>query len=188
METDVVPERNILCDAQINIQAFFANVYGCVDNLAWVLVYEKGLEKQFNRTEVGLRAKHGKVRSTLSSEFQAYLTTLDPWFEYLVEYRDAVAHRIPLYVPPGGVKPNNVDAYNDLERKIQQALYVKFDGFEYEGLRAEQEKLLTYQPLITHSLVETKAHYAFHVQMVVDFMTIDEMGWKVLEELNLAKP
>jgi hypothetical protein len=24
------------------------------------------------------------------------------------------------------------------------------------------------QPLITHSLVDTKAHYAFHVQMVVD--------------------
>jgi hypothetical protein len=32
-ETEI-PSRNILFDAQINIQAFFANVYGSIDNLA----------------------------------------------------------------------------------------------------------------------------------------------------------
>src|SRR5258705_3509371 len=38
------------------------------------------------------------------------LSKLDTWFEYLVEYRDALAHRIPLYIPPGGVRPALVDA------------------------------------------------------------------------------
>ena len=33
-ETDVVPDRNVLSDARINIQAFVANVYGVIDNLA----------------------------------------------------------------------------------------------------------------------------------------------------------
>jgi hypothetical protein len=188
METEIVPERDILLDTAINIQAFYANVYGCIDNLAWVWVYEKGLDKQFNRTEVGLRAKHGKVRATLSTDFQSYLVTLDEWFGYMAEYRDAVAHRIPLYVPPGGVKTANVDAYNELERKIQQALYVQFDGVAYERLRAEQEKLVTYQPIITHSYIETTARFAFHVQMVVDFMTVDELGEKMLDELGINRP
>jgi len=188
MVTEIVPERNVLYDAQINIQSFYANVYGCVDNLAWVWVYEKGLDGKINRNKVGLRAKHKEIRSKLSPEFQAYLVKLDPWFEYLVEYRDAVAHRIPLYVPPGGIKPDNVDAYNELERKIQHALYVSFDGYEYERLRVEQEKLTVYQPLIAHSFVETTARYAFHVQMVVDFMTVDEIAEKLLDELGINRP
>jgi hypothetical protein len=183
-ETEDVPERNVLHDAQINIQAFFANVYGCVDNLAWVWVHERGLEKKIGRMRVGLRAKHIELRATLSEEFQAYLQSLDRWLDYVIEYRDALAHRIPLYIPPGGVQPKNVDAYNDLSRRKTEALYVKYDGYEYERLSSEQEKLLIFQPLITHSVTETTAHFAFHVQMLADFLTIEEIGYKMLNELD----
>jgi hypothetical protein len=183
-ETSDVPNRNVLSDAQINIQAFCANVYGCIDNLAWVWVYERGLDKKISRNRVGLRAKHTEVRVTLSDRFQAYITNLDPWLEYQIEYRDALAHRIPLYVPPGGVPTKNIDAYNDLSRRMTEALYVKNDGFEYERLSAEQEKLLVFHPLITHSVKETTAQFAFHVQMLADFHTVEEMGYKMLAELT----
>ncbi|MGY4500766.1 hypothetical protein ACVWYH_004697 [Bradyrhizobium sp. GM24.11] len=188
MDTEHVPEKNVLHDAQINIQSFFANVYGCVDNLAWIWVYEKGLDRKIRRNSVGLRAKHTEVRSTLSVGFQDYLVKLDPWLEYIIEYRDALAHRIPLYVPPGGVPTKHVDAYNSLERGIQEALYVRGDPYEYERLSAEQNKLLVFQPLISHSMTETTARFAFHVQMVVDFLTVDEMGNKMLDELGPARP
>jgi hypothetical protein len=147
-------------------------VYGCIDNLAWVWVHEKGLDSKIRRNSVGLRAKHTEVRSTLSVGFQDYLVKLDPWLDYIIEYRDALAHRIPLYVPPGGVPVRHVDAYNTLELGIQQALYVRGDPYEYERLLAEQNKLLVFQPLISHSVTETTAHFAFHEQMVVDFMTV----------------
>jgi len=188
MDTEHVPDKNVLHDAQINIQSFFANVYGCVDNLAWVWVYEKGLDSKIRRNSVGLRAKHTEVRSTLSAGFQDYLAKLDPWLDYIIEYRDALAHRIPLYVPPGGVPVRHVDAYNTLERGIQEALYVRGDAYEYERLLAEQNKLLVFQPLISHSITETTAHFAFHAQMVVDFITVDEMGNKMLDELGLTCP
>lgn len=178
-----IPERSVLHDAQINIQAFFANVYGCVDNLAWVWVHERGLTK-IPRNRVGLRAKHTELRATLSGDFQEYLRKLDPWLEYLIEYRDALAHRIPLYIPAGGVPTKNVDEYNALSQQIVHALYVRNDGPEYERLSAEQEKLLVFQPLITHSVTETTAHFAFHVQMPTDFLTVEEMGYKMLNELN----
>ena len=141
-ETDVIPDRNLLDDAQINIQAFVANVYGAIDNLAWIWLYERGLDTKIHRTRVGLRAKHTDLRATFSDSFRAYLQKIDPWLEYQIEYRDALAHRIPLYVPPGVVKPKDADAYNDLSRRMTEALYVKRDGFEYERLSAEQEKLL----------------------------------------------
>jgi hypothetical protein len=186
MDTEHVPDKNVLHDAQINIQSFFANVYGCVDNLAWVWVYEKGLDGKIRRNNVGLRAKHTEVRSTLSAGFQDYLVKLDAWLDYIIEYRDALAHRIPLYVPPGGVPTRHVNAYNALEQDIQEALYVRGDAYEYERLLAEQNKFVIFQPLISHSITETTAHFAFHVQMVVDFMTVDEMGNKMLDELGLT--
>jgi hypothetical protein len=58
------------------------------------------------------------------------------------------------------------------------------DGFAYQPLTEEQEKLLVFQPLITHSITETTARYAFHVQMLVDLMTVEEIGRKFLDELN----
>lgn len=188
MDTEHVPDKDVLSDAQINIQSFFANVYGCVDNLAWVWVHEKGLDSKIRRNSVGLRAKHTEVRSTLSVGFQNYLVNLDPWLDYIIEYRDALAHRIPLYVPPGGVPVRHVDAYNTLERDIQEALFVRGDGYEYDRLVAEQNKLLVFQPLIAHSITETTARFAFHVQMVVDFLTVDKMGNKMLDELALTRP
>jgi hypothetical protein len=147
-------------------------------------VHEKGWAGKIHRNRVGLRAQNRELRATFSDTLRAYLQSLDPWLEYVIEYRDALAHRIPLYIPPGGVQPKNVDVYNDLSCRMTEALYVKHDGFEYQRLSAEQERLLVFQALITHSVTETTAHYPFHVQMPTDFFTIEELGYKMLNELS----
>jgi len=183
-ETEEIPNRQVLHDAQINVQAFFANVYGSLDNLAWVWVHERGLESTIQRNRVGLRVQNTEVRSTLSAAFQEYLENRDEWMEHIIEYRDALAHRIPLYIPPGGVPTRNVDAYNDLAGRMQEALYVRWDPPEYERLSAEQERLLVFQPVITHSTRETTAHFPFHAQMIADFLTVEEIGYKMLDELK----
>jgi hypothetical protein len=178
-----VPVKNRLYDAQINIQAFVANAYGSADNLAWIWIFERGLEKEISRKQVGLRKHHTEVRSRLGPELRQYLEHLDPWFEYLVEYRDALAHRIPLYIPPGAVLTKNIDAYNALMVGMNAAIN-RFDSSEYERLSEEQSKLFVFQPLITHSITETTAHYAFHAQLIADFLTIEELGLKMLDELR----
>ncbi|WIW43862.1 hypothetical protein ML401_20300 [Bradyrhizobium sp. 62B] len=183
--TETIPGRPVLYDAQINVQAFFANVYGSVDNLAWIWVHERGLQA-IPKSRVGLRVQNTEVRATLSTTFQNYLKSRDEWFEHVIEYRDALAHRIPLYIPPGGVPTRNVDAYNDLTRRMNDALYVVGDPYEYERLSAEQDQLLIFQPMITHSVRETTAHYPFHVQMLADFLTVEEFGYTMLDELQLA--
>jgi hypothetical protein len=181
-ETEEIPNRQVLHDAQINVQAFFANVYGSLDNLAWVWVYERELDIQRNR--VGLRVQNTELRATFSEAFQKYLIGRDEWMEHVIEYRDSLAHRIPLYIPPGNVQTKNLEAYNELSGRIQQALYVNWSPSEYQELAAEQEKLLVFQPVITHSVRETTAHCPFHVQMIADFLTVEEFGYKMLDELK----
>jgi hypothetical protein len=176
-----IPSKAILYDAQINTQSAIGNTYGCVDNLAWVWVHERGIAVE--RKEVGLRAHHRKVRNSFSAEFRSYLESLDKWFAYLVEYRDAFAHRIPLYIPPGGVLKKDRDAAQELENRKAAALNA-FDPHEYERLNTEQMKLFVFQPLICHSYSEMVAPCAFHPLLIVDFLTVEELGEKMLAELG----
>ena len=181
-----VPSRNRLHDAQINIHGFLANAYGCIDNLAWVWVHERRLTTKIKPLQVGLRAKHASVRQSLSLEFQEYLGTLDKWFEYLVEYRDALAHRIPPYVAPGSVRPKDVDAHNELQRKMDNALN-RLQPEEYQRLLAEQSQLFIFQPMMCHSFNEASGTIRFHPQILADFHTVEEIALKMLKELRQAR-
>jgi hypothetical protein len=68
-----VPAKSKLYDVQMNIQAFVTNLYGSVDNRAWLWVHERSLSEKIPRSHVGLRKRHTALRSSLSDEFQAYL-------------------------------------------------------------------------------------------------------------------
>lgn len=178
-----VPARNLLYDLQINIQACIANLYGCIDNLAWVWVYEQGLDKRITRNRVGLRRHNTEVRASLSAAFREKLQSYDDWLDYLIDFRDALAHRIPLYVPPGNVPSRHVEQYNALAASMTKAIS-RFDADEYEKLNAEQSKLLIFQPMMTHSVTETKKLYPFHVQLLADFATIEELAMMMLKDLS----
>jgi hypothetical protein len=178
-----IPSKTRLHDAQINIQAALGNTYGCVDNLAWVWVHERGLAQRVDRRQVGLRKHNKAVRDTLSAEMRTYLDSLEGWFEYLVDYRDALAHRIPVYIPPGGARPKDHDKAKELEERKTAALKA-LRPYEYERLNAEQMKLFVFQPLVCHSLTEMPAPFAFHPQLISDFLTIEQLGEKMLAELS----
>lgn len=77
-----VPAKTKLYDTQINLQAFVANAYGSVDNLAWIWVHERGLVYDVKPRQVGLRSHNTQVRSSFSSEFQAYLDGIEGWFAF----------------------------------------------------------------------------------------------------------
>ena len=73
-----VPSRDRLSDATINIQAFVFNVFGAVDNLAWIWVTEAALTKKdgwLTCQTVGLASAqiHKYVRNSLPVEFRNIL-------------------------------------------------------------------------------------------------------------------
>jgi hypothetical protein len=187
LERISIPNMDELSDAAINIQAFVFNVFGCVDNLAWVWVLEKHVVKtngaELNQNQVGLRVGNTRVRESFSSEFQAYLAGLDDWFAYQENYRHALAHRIPLYIPQYNVHPDNEVAHQSLGEQATAALN-RLDTTEYNRLSAEQEALGTFSPQMTHSFSEALGVVFFHPQLLADFATVHELGQKMLIELN----
>jgi len=51
------------------------------------------------KMETGLGPKCKSVRASFTPETQAYLSELDDWFVHIVDFRDALSHRIALYIP-----------------------------------------------------------------------------------------
>jgi hypothetical protein len=172
-------------DAEINIQAFLFNTFAATDNLAWIWVGERNITKpdgtELAQSQVGLRKQ--RIRESFAAEFLAYLETLDAWFGHLENFRHALAHRIPLYIPPYMIDPKDEKAYRDLEAAMNAAMG-RYDFEEYERLSAAQKKLAFFRPWMTHSFSEKSKNVVFHAQLLADFNTIDELGRKMLEELG----
>jgi hypothetical protein len=162
-DREEIPKRDVVVDAAIAIQAFTMNAFGCLDNIAWVLVYEKGIKgkggKELERLEVGLGKKN--VRDSLSKEFHAFLDGKQDWFGNLINFRDSLAHRIPLYIPPYVVPKPNIPKYNELEKAKWQEP-AKSDPVEYEKVKVAQLALCQFVPGMTHSIFEQSPQIEFH--------------------------
>ncbi len=186
-ERTALPTANELADAVINIQAFVFNVFGSIDNLAWIWVQERSITNPdgtpLNRTRVGLTAKNEIVRASFSKEFRDYLVGLDEWICHLEDFRHALAHRIPLYIPPSVISTNDEGTYRELEVRKSDA-FQKHDFAEYERLTAAQDALGKFMPWMTHSFEEKAKPVVFHAQLLADFNTVDELGLKMLAELK----
>ena len=168
-------------DLSINLQSFVLNVFGSLDNVAWIWVKEKSLD--FNRGEVGLKPKYKKLRNTFSPEFKAYVSKFDDWFQYLENYRDALAHRIPLYVPPFSLTKEGTARYQELEKQMMEALLAhRFE--EYEVLKQEQANLGIFYPWMTHSFIEEAKPVVFHAQILADWATVVDIANTFYNELN----
>lgn len=95
-------DYDVRYDVTIFLQSISINISGYLDNLAWVYVHEKGVCYKRN-TDIGFFSLIDK--NLFPSEFCNYIrgTKFKDWnLNHAKEYRDALAHRIPLYVPPYG--------------------------------------------------------------------------------------
>lgn len=171
-------------DLSINLQSFILNVFGSLDNIAWIWAKEKSLD--FGKREIGLKPKYKKLRDTLPCAFKDYLSNFDSWFEYLENYRDALAHRIPLYVPPFALSKDETEKYHVLDKKIMAAL-LNQDFTKYESLQSEQESLGRFYPWMTHSYIERSIPVVFHAQILADWATIIEISNKFYDEISSQK-
>ena len=181
-----IPSRDEVVDATVNIQAFVLNIFGCLDNLAWIWVCEKDIkDKDGNELSpkwIGLGKSNKEVRRSFLQPFRSYLDSLELWFTHIKDFRDALAHRIPLYIPPFIVAPDRRDEYERLCAAANDAARLR-NFVEYDRLTAEQEALGRFRPWMTHSVFENASFVVFHSQLLADFNTIDEIGRKLLEEL-----
>jgi hypothetical protein len=184
-ERDAVPDDDTRHDAELQAQAFVFHTFGAADNLAWIWVSEKDVRdngRPLSKGSIGIRKE--KVRTSFTPEFRAYLDENKPRFDYLENFRHALAHRIPFYIPPYIVTHANEAAYRELAQRMSEAS-ARFDFAEYRRLKDEQEALTAFRPRMQHSFIEEAHPVVFHCQMLADFNTIDEMANRMLDDLDL---
>jgi hypothetical protein len=168
----------------MNLQAFVFNTFGSLDNIASIWIFEKDVKgddgKPIPRKWVGLGPGNEQVRKSLSTDFQQYLTTLDEWFGVLQDFRHALAHRIPLYIPPYVIAQEKLAEYKQLDAKK----YATKNPEEYQRLTMQQMKLAKFAPWMQHSYEEGSKGIVFHPQLLRDFGTVEEVALKMLVELK----
>lgn len=177
-----------LTDVSINLHAFFINIAGVFDNLGWVFVYENNLlgkskERKISKNGVGLFCTD--TQSHLKQQLRDYLNSISikSWYaDYSKIYRDSLAHRIPLYVPPSLLNDAEAHVFRDREQQIQKLdLTKEVDRDKYTELYDVQQKLGRVSHIFAHSLNEGSRPVYFHAQVLADFATVEEVIQKFIE-------
>ncbi len=169
-----------LRDVDINLHAFYINIFGFLDNLAWVFIHEKQPAAKINKMGIGLYKK--ETQKYLMEEFRNYLNSehMKKWYdEYLINYRDALSHRIPLYVPPKTLTPEQASQVEQIENKIADC-WDPLDWDMIEKFHNEQDSIGDICFFIKHAFSESKS-IVLHAQLIADFNTIEEIVEKYCE-------
>lgn len=170
---------DVLSDVQIYLHAFVTNLYGLYDNWAWAFILRHDLLARVGgRRNVGLFLK--ATQTLLPAEIRSYLTstTLTKWHdEYAKSFRDALAHRIPPYIPPAEYSQEEGRRYNELE--VEKVLCIK--GKRWERLSQvweEQGALGRPSFVFLHAYTEDAQPnpILLHPQLISDGMTAVEFG------------
>jgi hypothetical protein len=184
-----VPTREAQQDATIYLQTFVVNVAGVLDNLARIWCLEVDLRERDGRPirngHIGLGPDHITVRNSLPNEIVAFLNARANWFDYLKNYRDALAHRIPLYIPPWLLRPEDEPAFQRLEQQKHEAHEARGFG-RWHALLREQMNLGRFEPLMAHSLALDELDgepMRFHAQILADLRTLLDIGSLMQREL-----
>jgi hypothetical protein len=185
--TEIAPTRDSVLDATCYLQTFLINAFGSIDNLARVWLAEtyitKPNGKPLSKNDIGFGPKNEIARASLPQEFQTYLATTDSWFGYLADYRHALAHRIPLYIPPKVLNNDNTAEYQRIEVLIEPAIRER-NFVLWNALMDEQADLGVFEPLMMHSYGEKAQPVRIHPQMICDYSTVVEIGEKTLQALE----
>ena len=189
IEDSNIPDDISRHQAEIFAQNFLVNAFGALDNLARVWVHEANIKdvsgSNLSKFEIGLGKKNKVVRASFSEEFQKKLMKFDNWFEHLTNFRDALGHRIPLYIPPYSVDPKNVDEHCAVEQEYESVCVAY--GRKSDRARRVEERLNSlrhFSPIYVHSFSEISKNVLFHTQMLADFNTIHDLGNSISAELD----
>jgi hypothetical protein len=131
-----------LSEVQVYLHAFVINLSGIFDCWAWAFVLRHGLlAKIGGPRRVGMFL--ARTQRFLPPELYTYVTTepIKSWHrDYLKSYRDALAHRIPLYIPPSVYTKADMQRHDELGAHIAELLHAQRTT-EAERAMDEQEQL-----------------------------------------------
>ncbi len=183
------PTRFALREATVFLHSFVINCFGAIDNAAHIWVSEAGITaangRELSKSRIGFSThdKHDRVLASLPPLLRDQILAMTDWQDYLANYRHALAHRIPPYIPPRRWTDRDADRHAALEVDIGQALRAR-DFDTCDVLRAEQDRLGQFWPVMMHSYGERAQPMLMHPQIVCDLATVVELGTGLIAGLD----
>ena len=164
----VIPQESV-ADATINLHAFLMHLAGVWDNWAWAYLLRHDAAPS-NPRKVGLFK--AKIQRLLPKELKTWLNEerLRTWRQqHAFDNRDALAHRIPPYIPPALATPEQGTA-------IRQRLdSLNSEGRHSDALDAMLESASALQPCFFF-LHEFTGWVYLHPQIISDARLVTEFG------------
>lgn len=177
--------RDDLTAVQIYLHAFVINLSGVFDNWAWAFVHRHGLQERVGGPlNVGMFKT--ATQDVLSKPLRDFLRSneISGWHgNYLKTYRDTLAHRIPLYIPPASWTTEDSERYQKLETEKIQLIHAG-EWVKLDQVWAEQDHIGKACPMFLHEVVaggDTRP-MLLHPQVVCDGMTVVDFGKRFYAE------
>lgn len=181
-------DHNLVIKLTLFLNAYYLNLAGSLDNLAWALAYQHKLMNEINEDE----PKHRRLAQLVDKNFLKLLrqndleslsTLLEPvqkWYRDIRKFRDPAAHRIPLYVPPAICSENDVQRVKELD---EQAAVLISEGEWKSGvdLMHQSYKVGQHEPVFMAEVPKTR-DYELAKQIAHDHGKWLEVVNNVLQE------
>jgi hypothetical protein len=141
----LAPDEAAAVERDLNI--IYINVRGVLDNYAWCLYHQTTTDqtRKLAPVQVGLFSKKFMADPNLAN-LKPKLSGFSAWHTDLKNRRDPAAHRIPLFVPPACLNPEEQERYAALDTQI----FATKSEREREVLNAQQRKIGTFMPCFVH--------------------------------------
>lgn len=176
-------DRRALANIRINLHAFLINLVGIFDNFAWAYISHHGI--QIQREHVDLFKP--KLQAMLPQQIREYVTSerIAKWHNlYVKNYRDALAHRVPPYIPPASVPVQHSARISSL-----MEIWIAAAGTRRFGeIQKEIDGLTVPCFQFAHSLQpdESSGTVLLHPQIIADARLVGEFSEVFLAHWLLA--
>lgn len=178
-----IPESRVIDNVTICLHANIFNVFGLLDCLAHIWAKELNVllpdGSNFPDSQIGFSKKQKKFRSELTPRLLEHLNSIQSWFHYLENYRHALAHRIPPYVPPYMVDPSDEEKYVRLRKKQSRTRNTE----DRKALEEEIRAICHFKAMLVPNVGDHRETF-FHPQLLTDFLTVSELCRLFFEELK----
>ena len=181
--TESIPEKSKRELATLLLHSNILNTFGLLDCWAHIWVNEYGVKhkngRQLHNSEIGLGPKCKIFRRSLPSSLGDYLSQRNDWIERISKLRHSLAHRVPPYIPPHMVDPGNEKMYN----RLNADWFSTLDSNARGNLETELNNISHFKAWLIYDLEESPP-IAFHAQLIVNFLTIEELSNIFLSEIR----
>jgi hypothetical protein len=172
----------------VHVNAYYLNLCGALDNLAWLLTYELALnprisEEDRSRNYCNLFGERflndlRTVKPSLTDTLQAELE----WNKDIRMFRDPAAHRIPLYAAPGVLNEADIDEYRKIESMASKSEEER-DGEARSSILQRARELAKYYPVMMSSSSSELQVHSIPDQIAKDHRTFLRVAEAVIKSL-----